>query len=181
MTYIPIDNRLEFFTDLCKNKTVIHFGCTDWPVFNPDNNLHIQLSKHTKAIDGFDIDLDGLNNLKKYVSGNYFSDFSQLKDKSYDVCLVPETIEHVDNVRLFLEGLSKVRAEKFLITAPNAFSNEQKQRFYKRKNQFVELIHPDHNYWFSPYTLKNCIKKYMEKDVKQIYLLQKGNMVCCEF
>ena len=44
-----------------ENKNIIHFGCTDWPVFNPKNNLHIQLSEYTNTIEGFDIDVEGLD------------------------------------------------------------------------------------------------------------------------
>ena len=175
-----IDNRLEFFIDTCRNKNILHFGCTDWPIFRPEKNLHIQLSKVTKQLHGFDIDIEGIENLKKYVDQEYFSDYTNITKYKYDVCLVPETIEHVDNVKDFLVNLSKVNANKFLITAPNCFTEVHLNRNYRGEDYFVEVVHPDHNCWYSPYTLKNQIEKYSNLSVQKTYLFNKGMMICCE-
>lgn len=175
-----INDRLEFFIGHCKNKDVIHFGCTDWPIFNPKNNLHIQLSKYTKFLDGFDIDTTGIESLKKYVDQNYYSDFRVIPDKIYDVCLVPETIEHVDNVADFLANISKIKSNTFLITAPNCFAKGRSKKNVIKENYMIELVHPDHNCWYSPYTLKNQIEKYGNLKVINIYLLENERMVCCE-
>jgi 2-polyprenyl-3-methyl-5-hydroxy-6-metoxy-1,4-benzoquinol methylase len=174
------NNRIDFFIENCKDKSVLHFGCTDWPIFNPNNNLHISLSKHTTSIDGFDIDIEGIENLKKYVNQNYFSDYSKVYEQKYDICLVPETIEHVGNVEDFLNKISKINASKFLITAPNCFSKERLKNYYKKNKLFIEVVHPDHNCWYSPYTLKNQIEKYSTLKVMQIYLLENESMICCE-
>jgi len=174
-----IQNRVSYFEELCLNKTVIHFGCTDWPIFDSNNNLHIKLSKHAKVLHGFDIDKEGIENLKKFVNQEYFSAFSEIPDIEYDICLVPETIEHVDNVRLFLEELSKVRANTFIITAPNCFSKEHLSRNFYADDYFVEVVHPDHNCWYSPYTLKNQIEKYSSLIVESVKLLEEDKMICC--
>ncbi len=178
--YKRIDKRLEFFISECKNKNVLHFGCTDWPIFNPNNNLHIQLSKITNSIDGFDIDKEGIHELKKYVDQDYYSDYKQLPTKKYDICLIPETIEHVDNVADFLINISKINASKFYITAPNCFSKIRLKNYSIKKDHFIEVVHPDHNSWFSPYTLKNQIEKYSHLKVNMTYLLENETMVCCE-
>lgn len=178
--YIRMHNRFEYFKDFCNDKNVLHFGCVDWPIFDSQNNLHIELSKITKLLHGFDIDIDGLENLKKYVNQNYYSQFSELKDIFYDVCLVPETIEHVDNVSDFLQGLSGVNANKFIITAPNCFSGEHISRNYDDGLFFYEVVHPDHNCWYSPFTLKNQIEKYSNLKVTRIVLLEDDKMIACE-
>ncbi|MFT5863602.1 MAG: hypothetical protein ACI828_002267 [Flavobacteriales bacterium] len=178
--YTNIGDRLDLFREECKAKDVLHFGCTDWPVFNPKNNLHITLSEITKSIDGFDIDKPGIEALRSYVGQEYYSDFESLSSKKYDVCLIPETIEHVDNVGSFLSNLSKVNASKFLITAPNCFSQARQQNYRVEKDTFIEIVHPDHNAWYSPYTLKNVIEKYSELEVTKVYLMQNKTMVCCE-
>ncbi|MFV8346501.1 methyltransferase domain-containing protein [Flavobacterium sp. ZB4P13] len=175
-----IADRVPFFEELVKGKNVLHFGCNDWPIFNPDYNLHIKLAKQAKSIHGFDIDLEGIENLKKYVDQSYFSNFSQLKDKQYDICLVPETIEHVDNVRTFLEGLSTVNAKVFYITAPNCFSKKHMERNFYGDNEFIEVVHPDHNCWYSPFTLKNQIEKYSNLKVIRVFLLNEDTMICCQ-
>lgn len=178
-TNIVLD-RVIFFEQICKDKNVLHLGCNDWPIFNPSYNLHIKLAKKAKSIHGFDVDLEGIEDLKKYVNQPYFSNFNQLKDNQYEICLVPETIEHVDNVRTFLEGLSTVNAEVFYITAPNCFSKNHIERNFYGKNEFIEINHPDHNCWYSPHTLKNQIEKYSNLKVEEVILLNEDRMVCCK-
>lgn len=173
------NDRIEFFKTYCLDKRVLHFGCTDWPIFNPKNNLHIKLAQCAKTLDGFDIDLEGIENLRKYVDQNYFSDFSQVAGFEYDVCLVPETIEHVANVEQFLNQLSSINAKIFIITAPNCFSREHMERNFYGENHFIEVVHPDHNCWYSPYTLKNQIEKYASLKVEEVVLLDRDTMVCC--
>lgn len=170
-------NRIDFFKKFCEGKSVIHFGCTDYPVFNPLKNLHIELAPICKSISGFDIDLEGIETLRKYVDQPYFSEFIDLIDKKYDVCLVPETIEHVDNIRLFLNELDKVNAEVFIITGPNCFSKRYVNRNFEDEIYFNEFVHPDHNCWFSPYTLSNVIKKYTSLEVTSVNLVNQDTMI----
>lgn len=173
-------NRFSFFENICSNKKVLHFGCTDWPIFNPSYNLHIKLDKVSKEIHGFDIDLEGINNLKKYVDQPYYSSFDEVDSLNFDVCLVPETIEHVDDVKTFLEGLSRVNADTFYITAPNCFAKKHIERNHYNEDYFIEVVHPDHNCWYSPFTLKNQIEKYSKLKVTEVFLLDDDTMVCCK-
>lgn len=181
VSYKIENDRVKFFKSLCENKKVIHFGCTDWPVFNPENNLHIKLNQYAKVLHGFDIDLKGIEILKNYVDQKYYSDFNYLKDEEYDICLIPETIEHVENIATFLRDVSaKVNAKAFYITGPNCFATAHITRNIVTKDTFTEIVHPDHNCWFSPFTLKNSINKYSSLEVNQVYLLENETMVCCE-
>jgi hypothetical protein len=175
-----IENRLAYFQELCKAKKVIHFGCTDYPIFNPDHNLHIQLNEITKELHGFDIDRDGIELLKQYVKQPYFSSFEEVGNNYYDVCLIPETIEHVDNVSSFLKNLKNIHAKLYIITGPNCFAKEHMERNNFHENVFEEIIHPDHNCWYSPFTLKNVIEKYSSLKVNSVNLLEQDRMVCCE-
>ena len=177
---IPINrynDRVDFFIGYCQGKDVIHFGCTDYPIFSPETNLHIKLSKFCKSISGFDIDIDGIEILRKFVNQAYYSKFEELQDKHYDVCLIPETIEHVDNIALFLDEISKIKASTFIITAPNCFSLRYINRNYEENFVFNEFVHPDHNCWFSPYTLTNVIKKYTSLVINSVCLLNQDTMV----
>jgi len=175
-----VKDRFVFFENICENKNVLHLGCTDWPIFDPSYNLHIKLEKKAKSIHGFDIDEAGIANLKKYVDQPYFSKFEDLNNTHYDICLVPETIEHVDDVKTFLEGLSTVNADVFYITAPNCFAKVHMERNFYSKNKIIEVVHPDHNCWYSPFTLKNQIQKYSNLKVSEVFLLNEDTMVCCK-
>ena len=133
-----------------------------------------------RELHGFDIDINGIAELKKYVDQPYFSNYELMNNNLYDVCLIPETIEHVDNVGIFLENLKFVNAKKFVLTGPNCFVMEHMLRNSFKDGIFTEIIHPDHNCWYSPYTLKNVIEKYSPLKVQKVFLLQQERMVCCE-
>ena len=47
-------------------------------------------------------------------------------------------------------------------------------------DEFVEIVHPDHNCWYSPYTLKNQIEKYSNLKVTKVVLMEDDKMICCE-
>lgn len=173
------ENREFFFQTYCTDKRVLHFGCTDWPIFNPKNNLHIKLSKYCKVLHGFDVDVEGIKQLREFVDEDYFHKITQVKGISYDVCLIPETIEHVDNAAQFLKEISEVDAGIFLITAPNCFSRAHINRNFYDNDYFIEIVHPDHNCWYSPFTLKNQIEKYSSLNVNEIVLLEEEKMICC--
>lgn len=180
LSFIKVKDRFPFFGDISKNKRVLHFGCTDWPIFNPSYNLHIYLAKVANVLHGFDIDKEGINNLKKYVDQPYFSKIEDIDGMQYDICLIPETIEHVENIGVFLKDISKVNSKEFYITAPNCFSKKHMERNYYDEKNIKEVVHPDHNCWFSPFTLKNVIEKYSNLNVVEIYLLNDDTMVCCK-
>lgn len=172
-------DRLKIFDSYVVNKKVLHFGCTDYPIFNPNNNLHLKLSKICKKLHGFDIDIKGLELLRTYYNGKYFSSFDQITEK-YDTVLIPETIEHVDNIKDFLENIYRIDSKYFIISGPNCFNSHFSHGFKKNSGKlFEEVVHPDHNCWFSPYTLKNTIKKYTNLKINDIYLSNHDLMVIC--
>ena len=181
-------NRVEYFKQLIAGKTVLHIGCADWPIYNPDNNLHVQLCISNPNVDGFDVNKDVIEKMKTHHNLAGRDLYSTLPDKKYDFLLVPETIEHVNNVEGFLLGLVKcvTTATQILITAPNAFCSEHVNRNRYIRNTFLEIVHPDHNCWYSPYTLANAIRKSYEANglkvaFQSIGTLENETMVYCLF
>jgi 2-polyprenyl-3-methyl-5-hydroxy-6-metoxy-1,4-benzoquinol methylase len=181
-------SRLNFFEEKLKNKTVLHYGCADWPIYNQNTNLHYSLSKTIDTIDGFDKDKETIT--KMIDSGLFKNDtlFFEIPDKKYDFLLIPETIEHVNNVELFLHSILKNVKEdtEILITAPNAFVESQFKANTDQEDYYLESVHPDHNYWFSIYTLPNLIEKSfkelnIETKFSEIGFLEKKSMVYALF
>lgn len=173
-------SRDSFFKELCEGKDVLHVGCTDWPLDEP--KLHIFLSNHTKSLDGMDVDEEGIEACKKVVEGDYYTSLEDV-DKSYDIVIATETMEHVDNVSDFLHSLSQVDSKEFLITVPFIFLTVNRGGMGLDENgNWWESVHPDHNCWYTPYTLKNVIEKYTDLVVKNVFGLCSGHMVCaiCE-
>jgi hypothetical protein len=90
----------------------------------------------------------------------------------------------VNNVEGFLMSLVQCcnNSTKLLITAPNAFCNSHISRNKDNLNSFIEIVHPDHNAWYSPYTLQNTIKKTYNSNnidviIDEIGLLENETMV----
>src|SRR5690606_4160768 len=173
-------NRNAFFAEMCVGKKVLHVGCADYPITNIDNNLHVYLDKICD-IDGCDTQEEGLAMLRDHVAGRLFSSLSHA-DAAYDLVLVPEVIEHVDNVSNFLNELDKVNFRYVVITVPDAYLCS-KTHFHNQANgnAVVELNHPDHNCWYSPYTISNVIKKYTSwRILKLAFFDQRSIMLVAE-
>ena len=154
-------NRLDLFLPLVTSKTVLHVGNVDWPITDPNNSLHLQLAQMATRIDGVDPNQKGADAVR-VPNGEQFHEWEQLRGKSYDLILVPEVIEHVDSFRDLFSDLDSVQGP-LLITAPCAWACQS--FFEKRGDKWLEVVHPDHNCWFSPYTLKNTIEKYGKRRV----------------
>lgn len=168
---VPVDyslkdlDRLAFIGPAVLGKKVLHVGFVDWPITDPGNSLHLKLSKITKQLDGFDVNREGAEHLTVSNGKNYFS-WDDVPD-GYDVILCSEVLEHADNVSGLLKEMDK-RADKLVITVPCA---HRCQRFFQVDDEFLEVVHPDHNCWYSPYTLKNTIEKYTTRKVDKVWFV----------
>lgn len=163
------EGRVKFITDLCKDKSVLHIGCADWPVFNPNNNLHVQVSQVNPNVEGYDIDKETIGKMRTLPQFKNSVFHTELPNKKYDFLLVPETIEHVDNPGEFLRSLVPLTHSKtqILLTAPNAFCTTWAKEIQIKQSggnaEFRELVHPDHKCWYSPYTLYNTVRNAYKK------------------
>lgn len=169
--------RLDVMSQICRGKKVLHVGCVDFPITDINNNLHLQLESICASLDGFDVNSEAFEQLQPYVSGRLFDDWDQVVDE-YDVVLVPEVLEHVDNVAVFLGRLSALNARAYVITVPDAFQCFKHHFDYNAGSEtFVEVVHPDHNCWYTPFTLQNTIKKYTSWDVQGIWFYNRISLL----
>ncbi|WP_439893145.1 glycosyltransferase (plasmid) [Ralstonia sp. 25C] len=153
-------SRVNVFKTLCAGKRVLHIGCADWPITDPQTSLHLALESVCAKLDGFDIHAEALKALEPYTCGRLFSRFEDIQDE-YDLVLVPEVMEHVPDVAGFLKQLDSLKTHSYVITVPDAFQCHARHFDYLHDTQtFVEVVHPDHNCWYTPYTFSNTIKKY---------------------
>jgi len=123
-------------------------------------------------IDAMDIDEPALEVLKNHCPGIYFSSYDQIKDE-YDLVIVPEVLEHVPNAKEFLDSIFSVKSSEYLFTVPSIFYSQ----IFCDDLYTLEMVHPDHKYWFSPYTLYNTIKPYMDGYDIQMYYLESKSQV----
>ncbi len=166
--------RFEFLANLCKGKNVMHIGCADTMVFNPATNLHIYLSAigEGTTIDGLDIDVQTSKKLEEVCPGTYFTEYDKV-NKSYDLMIIPEVIEHVQNIGLFLKDIFSIKSEEYFFTAPSMMMAQ----FFCEDTFSLESDHPDHKCWFSPYTLYNTIKPFANELCIQMYYLENKSQI----
>jgi hypothetical protein len=168
------ESRIEYFKSLCKCKSVLHVGCADAMFYNKEYNLHAQLKDDCYFLDGLDPDKEALSNLQADVPGTYFNDITEV-NKSYDIILVPEVIEHILNLEGFFDKLFSLNFKELYITAPNIIHYVKEMKY--EDDYFFETVHPDHKYWFSPYTLYSCLKSYLKEDNFELFLLENKSMI----
>jgi len=166
-------NRMDVFLNLCRGKRVLHVGCADWPITDPATSLHLALETVCAKLDGVDPHVEALEQLAPYSSGRLYSSLEEVTD-SYDVVLVPEVLEHVPNVEAFFEALQNIDASTFFISVPDAFQCRGGHFDYLDGAQtFVEVVHPDHNVWYTPYTFANTIRKYSNLNIEQMWFFNR--------
>ncbi len=157
---------------ICQGKRVLHIGCADSPLTDAENSLHLFLQGYAERLDGQDLDSDALRMLEPYVTkGELFSDLGHATYE-YDLVLIPEVLEHVDNVKHFLAEVDKIRSREIVITVPDAYSCMSRHFEYQPGTRtFLEAVHPDHNCWYSPFTLQNVLRKYTDWSINALCFL----------
>ncbi len=162
-----VNNRKVYTVDFCRDKKVLHIGCVDSGMMKKriaeNNYLHHQIYKVAKKLIGIDIDNDGIQLLKNegydVETVNVEIDKERLiaLTKDVDVIVIPEVVEHLSNFGLFLDNLCSCHFDgEILISTPNSFS----YRITEILSQGVELVHPDHNCYFSLITLTTILNKH---------------------
>lgn len=165
--------RVDVLRNLCAGKRVLHVGCADWPITDIRTSLHLALDPVCTKLDGVDTHEEALAMLAPHTRGRLFTSLEQVTD-SYDLVLVPEVMEHVANVEEFLGQLQAIDASTFLISVPDAFQCRGHHFDYLSGTQtFVEVVHPDHNVWYTPYTFANTIKKYSDFSIEQMWFFNR--------
>lgn len=154
--------RAQVFRDICAGRRVLHVGCVDWPITDASHSLHVALDPVCAQLDGFDVHDEGFAALRAHVRGRLWSNWADITE-AYDIVLVPEVLEHVGDVQGFLKQLDALRAPHVILTVPDAYSCFKRHFDYSQEQQtFVEVVHPDHNCWYSPYTLSSVLRKYTD-------------------
>lgn len=156
-------DREQYILDACKGKRVLHVGFADAPF---ETSLHVKIRSVAAATWGVDIDetaveeYQGQTGDPRCEAGNVCGLKVIRPDSTgkpeFDVILVPELLEHVENVGIALTTVQvNCTAHKCpaIITVPNAFAFGNMFAAIEGK----EVVHPDHRCWFSPQTLKKCI------------------------
>lgn len=182
--------RDQHLVELCRNKKIVHFGCTDWPYqfeqIQKGNLLHSKLIETTKEVIGVDIDSNGINELKKIYPNQHFitGDVSRKNNLveeiltfKPDILLIPDVLEHIEDSRTFLSAIAVILRESqsiAIFTTPN--SNSLKTYLPIFLN--LDFTHPDHCLLHNEFTISHMLKdseinisaiNYLSRDISSKY------------
>jgi len=156
------------------NGKILHVGCTDYPL-SEVGRLHNILVGQGHDVDGYDIDSAGIQKLRELLpSYKFFDNVTEINNR-YSVVLMPDVVEHVFSPLDFFRGIDRIEFERFLVSVPNALQNVAEYRL--EDNSFIEMVHPDHKYWFSPYTICNLIESCTEWKIEKVQLVNRNNEI----
>lgn len=168
---IPLVQRVDYLKQMCRGKTVLHLGCTNWPytlaVLEDESLLHLELQTIARELWGFDADEAGLKLLRERgVKNLYRADLEQLDrlelDQQFDIILAGEMIEHLSNPGLFLRGIKRfMRPDSTLvITTINAYCGFRMFVYGLRgRGGRAEPVHPDHVAYYSYSTIHHLLSR----------------------
>lgn len=172
MARFELVQRLEFIRNICRGKDVLHLGCTNWPytgdAIASSMLLHFDLEKTARTLYGFDSDQAGIDLLASHGSTNLFqADLEKLAevgvDKTFDVIIAGEMIEHLNNPGLFLDGIKRFMntETQLVVTTINAYCALRFLQYGLRgKGGSQEPVHPDHVAYYSYSTLKLLLERH---------------------
>ena len=162
--------RSDYLVEQVRGKRVLHLGCVDHDIASIENKiskgkwLHQRLHEAAERCVGIDMQAEGIDYLRDKLGYEaHVADVTrelpaELLAQAWDVVLLPEILEHIDNPVAFLElmrqRLSPV-CDRMLITVPNAF--HRPNFAFARKG--IEAINTDHRYWFTPFTLGKVVMR----------------------
>jgi 2-polyprenyl-3-methyl-5-hydroxy-6-metoxy-1,4-benzoquinol methylase len=165
-----IRDRDRWLLERCKNKRVLHLGCTDWPItehkIKAGRLLHLRLAAEASLLVGVDPDASGIQKLSELMPGFTFvrckaedmRDDPQIADQQWDIILAADMVEHVSNVGLTLNAISDLMSSdtELILTTPSAHSLKW---LLVLGILGKELVHPDHCYYFSESTLRQILRR----------------------
>jgi len=158
----PAVDRRRYLLDACRGRRVLHLGCTDWPLTAERAEEGTLLQQSLLKIDcdlvGLDLDRNGVDYFNTHglgpcVYGNIeTTSLADVGGKPFEVVLAGEIIEHLENPGLFLRACRPLIAPGgvLIITTINAYCSFRILRYLLGR----EIVHEDHNYYFSPRVLE---------------------------
>jgi hypothetical protein len=166
-----IIQRVDYIIDACTGKTVLHLGCADMPYtkmrLQDGTLLYALIDKVASRQYGLDLSSEGIHVLREAGYDDLaVSDVQRLLDqnlfaeRSFDVILAGEIIEHLSNPGLFLESLKpmlQASPTRLILTTVNAYCA---YRFFYSLVMRDESVHPDHVSYYSKKTLTTLLVRH---------------------
>ncbi len=170
-------DRIEYLIEQSRSKRVLHLGCSDWPMTEEKIAghalLHDRLAQAAQTLTGLDASPEGVELLRHngyadcFVANVEKMDVPELNGRVFDVIIAGELIEHLSNPGLFLQQVRRFMTPEtaLIITTPNAYCLFRVLRYFFG----LEMVHEDHNFYFSPRVLEHLLVQNGMRVVEQKY------------
>ena len=175
-------SRQEIISEFCSGKVVLDIGCVQHDMSNVDSEewLHknvIKVAADTLGVDYLEEAVRELANRGyKIVQGDVTKPLHI--DRTFDVIVVGNLIEHLSNFEGLFDNLSRLLKPEgvILISTANPFYSEQ-YFFSAFKNDII--VNPEHTCWIDPVTLDQLASRFAFETVevrwvKERWLLSSG-------
>lgn len=145
-------DRDQALLDHAENKSILHIGFLDHSA-NVRNQkgkswLHNSLKHKSSRLFGLDIEEDQIEALGRQGIMDLHTWATLPVEIRFDSVLVPDVIEHVENVGDFLRQIHGINSSVFVFSTPNGLGLENRSRIR------TECINSDHLQLFTPWTLE---------------------------
>jgi 2-polyprenyl-3-methyl-5-hydroxy-6-metoxy-1,4-benzoquinol methylase len=127
--------REDFFLDRCRDKSVLHVGCSSAPYteqrLKAGTHLHQHLLSVGEEVFGVDLSGEGLQVMQRELRcGNLYLGDAEALDQlvmartTFDVILVGDILEHLNNPGRLLAGVTRFMhpSSELVLSTNNAFS-----------------------------------------------------------
>jgi 2-polyprenyl-3-methyl-5-hydroxy-6-metoxy-1,4-benzoquinol methylase len=158
--------------ELCANKNVLDVGCVGQDLsYSNKDWLHDRIRKVSKHVDGVDINEKGINALKSRGYSVFHANELNIHNKKYDIILMSDVIEHVNDPVYFIKFYSAFITEGgcMIITTPNAHGVRNFSSILIRNDY---SLNPEHTFWFCPKTLTEVVERANLKIVDFYWLYE---------
>lgn len=168
---LPLIQRAAYLRDVCRGRSILHLGCTNSPYLEQssgdDRFIHFALRAVARELWGIDRDVEGLTALAAQGCDNLVcADLEHLEraplDRTFDIVVAGEVIEHLSNPGLFLMGVKRFLREDstLIITTVNAYCGMRFVTYALRgRGGIREPVHPDHIAYLSYSTLTGLVRR----------------------
>ena len=159
MMYRPIyssqkmRDRDSALIEMIQRKRVLHIGFLDHKealeIKGHSNWLHTKVLPPVSAsAHGLDIDEEAIAELISRGFKDLYTWSTFPIENQYEIVLIPDVIEHIENVGDFLNQVHAIDGDNYVFTTPNAFALINRQLLND------EFINSDHLQWFSAWTIR---------------------------
>ncbi len=152
-------NKEQQVLKMCKGKHVLNVGCIGQDkYYESEEWQHKKISNASEHTIGVDIQKEEVAKLQNMGYDVLLAEDLLLSGKTFDIIIMSDVIEHVDNALAFIEFYTPFLKEDgvMLISTPNAFHFARFLWILIWKNYSVN---EEHTLWYCPLTLAELVSR----------------------